>query len=208
MMDLSGTSPPSTAISTAVAATAAAMISAPHEPMPTPRPFSWFALVEGSGGGYENNVLPLGTCDSIQDFFRYFNHVPLPGAVFDGRHVWKIAKTHVGYGICFFETGIHPQWEDPRNKHGVDLVHRASFEASELSEAWTSILFMFITDELPGATGARVAYKTDRRGAPFHKLEVWTRTSNDAAAIIATLREHTGLDFEDIPRRTGGCTRR
>lgn len=171
---------------------------------PLARPsFSFYALVHDGGDRYGSHLLPLGACATVKEFFQYLNHLPAPGQVFDGRHGWKIGGKHWGYGVCFFETPTRPEWEDPSNAHGVDLVCRGAFAPAALSEAWRSLLLLLVNGELEVATGARLACKPDRRGAPAHKLEVWCRAAADAPAAAAALRAALGLDFATVPRRKG-----
>ena len=178
----------------------------PHPPLdsyPIARPFSWYALVHGDRAeSYDSHVLHLGECRNLREFCQYLNHVPSPGDVFDGAHAWRIASKHWGYGICFFETATRPEWEHANNQGGVDLVCRGSFSSTQLTDAWRSLLLMFINGQLEDATGARVAMKRDRRGAVLHKLEVWTRAA-EGGSLIQRLRRELGLDFVCTPRRLG-----
>ena len=173
---------------------------------PIARPFSWYALVydDKGGGAYGGNVLPLGTCTDLQEFCQYLNHVPLPGQVFDGAHAWRFADGQFGYGMCFFDAAVRPEWEDAANASGIDLVHRAAIEPSALTEAWRSVLLLFVNGQLEDATGARCTMKVDRRGQPVHKLEVWTRRAESGEAVAAALRRSVGLEFTCVPRRLGG----
>ena len=95
---------------------------------------------------------------------------------------------------------MRPEWEDPANKKGVDLVCRGWFAPPKLTEAWRSLLLMLINGELEDATGVRVTMKADKRGVLVHKLEVWTRTEAVAVGTAAALRGKTGLDFTCVPR--------
>ena len=177
----------------------ASVLEAHH---PIARAFSWWALVHSDSGEYQNNILPLGTCADLKEFCQYLHHVPEPGSIFDGRHAWRIAKKHWGYGICFFEAATKPEWEDRNNAHGVDLVCRHSFSPPQLSDAWRSLLLLFVNGELEGATGTRVSFRATPRRL-MYKIEVWTRTSDAAecGAIAALLHARLCLEFAVVPRR-------
>jgi len=73
----------------------------------------WAKYSGGSGGAYNKNFTKLATFDTIENFWRYWNHIPSPGRVFydgnekkgvgpDGRQIEE---------YCFFKTGIEPMWE-------------------------------------------------------------------------------------------------
>lgn len=169
---------------------------------PISRSLTWYALVHDSRVGYR--TLSLGRCDTLRQFCQYLNHVPMPGVVFDGRHAWKIAGKHWGYGMCVFQTDILPEWEHPGNRDGADLVCRGSFEPAALTEAWRSLLVLLVDGRLEWATGVRTVMKTDRRGNVLHKLEVWTRHSTGCAEAAASLRAELGLEFVAVPRKLVG----
>ena len=172
--------------------------------LPLSRPFTWYALVHEAGDQYGSRLLPLGDCSTVKEFFQYLHHIPAPGQVFDGRHGWRIGGKHWGYGLCFFESCTRPEWEHPNNARGVDLVCRGCFSPPALSEAWRTLLLMLVSGEMEGATGARLAYKPDRRGSPTHKIEVWCRSPSDAPPAASALRSALGADFATVPRRGGG----
>lgn len=171
--------------------------------LPIARSFSWYALVHPDQASYENTIIPLGTCNTLVEFCQFLNHVPMPGRqVFDGRHAWRIASKHWAYGICFFEAAIQPKWEDPGNAAGIDLVCRRSFHGAVLANVWQRLLLLFINGELEEATGARITFKQDRRGALIHKVEVWSRRVAEAPALVQRLKAKlNGLDFVCMPRR-------
>lgn len=178
------------------------MSTAPTAPTyPIARPLTWYALVHPEQASYESHLLSLGTCIDLREFCQYLNHVPEPGDVFDGKHAWKIASKHWGYGICVFEEATRPEWEHPNNEGGIDLVCRRSVAPAQLNDAWRSLLLALINGELEEATGVRVVCKYDRRGSPIHKLEVWCRRQQQPAELIDRLRVALCLDFEAVPRR-------
>ena len=126
--------------------------------------------------------------------------LPEPGAHFDGMHACRVNGRLWCYGLCFFEAGVAPEWEDPQNAGGVDLVCRRAFDRAQLSAAWRTVVLLLAHGALEEATGARVTYKRDRRGV-VHKLEVWCRAAADGAPVAARLLERVGFEFVVTPRR-------
>ena len=182
--------------------------------LPIARPFAFYALVRdgvasGSaawrgGGEYTQHVLPLGTCTSFGEFASYVHHIPDPGAIFTGRHAWRIAKRYWGYGMCFFEEAVRPEWEDPANRDGIDLVCRQALDPATLTRAWHALLLLLVNGEAEDATGVRVSHRRGGRNCSSgvqHKLEVWTRRAADATRLVLLLRERVGLEFAVVPRK-------
>ena len=166
---------------------------------PIARPLSWYALVHGRNA-YGNQLLPLGTVRNFLEFAQYVKHIPSPSEIFDGAHAWRIAHQHWGYGMCVFEEGVRPEWEDPQNQHGVDLVFRAQFHPEALTAAWENLLLMLVNGLVEDVTGVRLLFKQDRRGHT-HKLEVWCRSKDCSGKVSDALEDALQIKFEVFPRR-------
>ena len=173
------------------------------EPYEIPRALTWYAMAhetKTAAKAYGDQLLTLGTAGDFRSFAAYYGHIPKPSQVFDGKHAWKSGDKHVGFGIAVFDAAVRPEWEDPSNRKGIDLVVRHAFAPAALDEAWVQLLLLLVNGELEEATGVRLVCKHDRRGV-LHKLEVWARTTSDGPVLQKRLNARLGLAFAIVPRR-------
>lgn len=169
--------------------------------LPIARPFTWYALVFGDSSlNYNKNIYELGTFRTLNEYCQYRNHVPEPHVAFNGHQCLCIAKKYQAYGYCIFEEGVRPEWEDPGNIHGIDLVCKLCCSLEELQTTWDKMVLMLINGRLEEATGLRLLLKKERRGVAY-KYEIWCRDKSDASKLIDVLRDNTGLDFFRSERR-------
>ena len=64
---------------------------------------------------WENRVQKIGSFDSVQLFWRYWNNLPF-------------SQLPVGSSMRVFKTGIEPNWDDPKNENGGKWVSRPAEE--------------------------------------------------------------------------------
>jgi len=126
---------------------------------------------------------------TVEDFWRYFYHLPPPSDVFyDGRNKKRVGSPPNDRTIesfSLFKKNVAPEWEDPANKTGGEWVMRKSFRAEEIDEYWRNIVYGIVgeTIEDPAVgdmiTGARVVDKSNGKGhQPTYRLELWLRTKD------------------------------
>ena len=87
---------------------------------------------------WKENMKQLCKISTVEDFWRYFQHVPKPSQVFfDGdcrKLVGTEAKTIEEYS--FFKNGIEPEWGDPQNLTGGEWFCRQYLELDVLDLYW------------------------------------------------------------------------
>jgi len=134
---------------------------------------------------------------TVEDFWRYFSHIPKPSQVFfDGD-----CKKRVGGGgtdqdkmrtveeYSLFKKGIEPEWGDPANVNGGEWFCRQYVEPDVLDLYWQNLVMGVIGETIEDAcnpdgsagdyiNGVRVLDKS--RGFPMFKLEIWIKTKDEA----------------------------
>jgi translation initiation factor 4E len=138
---------------------------------------------------WKENMKELCTFNTVEDFWRYFNHIPSPSQVFfDGECRKKVGpegKTVEEYSL--FKKGIEPEWGDPKNAIGGEWYCRQYFEADQLDLYWQNLVMGLVGETIEDAVeqrnsskiesfinGARVVDKS--RQYPQYKLEIWIST--------------------------------
>lgn len=121
---------------------------------------------------------------TVEEFWKYFNHIPTPSQVFyDGEYRTKVDnKTIEEYSL--FKKGIEPEWGDPLNVVGGEWFCRQSFDGESLDLYWQNLVFAAIGETMEQTTGdgslsafvngVRVVDKS--RAYPMFKLELWLST--------------------------------
>ena len=175
---------------------------------PLPEAFTWYALVRRASGEvgeglYADSIVKLGQCENFAQFAALFHHIQKPGQVFDGVHGWLIERIYLGYGMCLFRAAVRPEWEDPQNQHGIDLVHRShSMSPKTLDDVWTQLLLDMINGRLPEATGVRLVHKREHHTRKqTHKIEVWCEKEDQAESVKERLQQSVGVAFAPFRRR-------
>jgi len=124
---------------------------------------------------------------TVEQFWRYFHHIPKPSDVFfDGdcrKKVGPEMKTVEEYSL--FKKGIEPEWGDPANATGGEWFCRQYFETDVLDLYWQNLVLGVIGETIEDSSdeertyedhinGVRVVDKS--RGYPMYKVEIWLNT--------------------------------
>jgi hypothetical protein len=154
---------------------------------------------DGRSQSYEANMAKLVEFATIEDFWRAWNNVPKPSAVFfDGKASKKVGD-RVIESFSLFKAGIKPEWEDKANRAGGEWFIRKSLPLPYLDEVWLKLVLGMIGETLDDAneiTGARVCDKSSR-GKPMYRLELWFR--NKAAMDPLKNALHAALNDPKKP---------
>jgi len=147
---------------------------------------------------WKENMKQLYEFRTVEDFWRYFKHVPKPSEVFfDGdcrKHVGTEAKTIEEYSL--FKKGIEPEWGDPQNVTGGEWFCRQFLDVEILDLYWQNLVMSCIGETIDDAVvtdsgndegeediikcyvnGARVVDKS--RHYPLYKMELWLNTRDE-----------------------------
>jgi translation initiation factor 4E len=136
---------------------------------------------------WKENMKQLCEFETVEDFWKYFNHLPRPSEVFfDGDCRKKVGleeKTIEEYSL--FKKGIEPEWGDPENVIGGEWFCRQYFELDVLDLYWRNLVVGVISETIEDSAdedrtfedhinGCRVVDKS--RNYPMYKLEIWMKT--------------------------------
>lgn len=142
---------------------------------------------------WKESMKPLCSFSTIEDFWRYFNHIPHPSKVFfDGDSKKKVGPNNeVIEEYSFFKRGIEPEWDDPQNKTGGEWYWRSHLEGEVLDLFWQNMVLGLIGETLEDPSkgfhinGVRVVDKG--RSYPIYKIELWMDTKD--IAVRESVRE-------------------
>jgi len=163
-------------------------------PMPLKSAWTWHAHTD-SKTDYGNAVIKMGSFDTVQDFWRYYNNIPTPDRIFFGTHVLSLPRAFetgcTVNGFAVFRNDVQPAWEDERNANGCDLCARQVFAPQQLTTHWRDLLLALINEELgDNVVGVRLTYKRGRRMSQIsHKVEIWLEDLNTESVhpVLASL---------------------
>lgn len=131
------------------------------------------------------------TFSTIEDFWRYHNHIPKPSEIFfDGETRKKVgpnSKSIVEFNL--FKKGIQPEWSDPQNACGGSFYIRQTLDMTTLDMYWQNLVMGLVGETLENSSdgtvdqsgancicGARVVDKS--RGMPIFRVELWINTTD------------------------------
>jgi hypothetical protein len=143
----------------------------------------------GNSGDWNASMNEVCTFSTIEDFWRYFNHIPKPSEIFfDGETRKKVGPSNapvLEYNL--FKRGIEPEWGDPQNSTGGSFYIRQALEMNTLDLYWQNLVMGVIGETIENNTdgtadkngkncicGVRVVDKS--RGMPIFRVELWMNT--------------------------------
>ncbi|KAB0401325.1 hypothetical protein E2I00_017249 [Balaenoptera physalus] len=133
-----------------------------------------------SSQSYEQNVKQIGTCASVEQFWRFYSHMVRPGDL----------TGHSDFHL--FKEGIKPMWEDDANKNGGKWIIR--LRKGLASRCWENLILamlgeqFMVGEEICGAV-VSVRFQEDI-------ISIWNKTASDQATtarIRDTLRRVLNL---------------
>lgn len=134
--------------------------------------------MKGEQESYENNLRPIGTFGTVEDFWRYYNHLVKP------------SRLEINSNYHFFKEGIKPMWEDSANSKGGKWV--LTFRDKNLLDTcWENVVLGLVGETLDmedEITGAVVS----RRKAG-DRIAIWNRSKDNEAAILGVGRKLKAL---------------
>ena len=110
---------------------------------------------------YEDNMAKLCEVATIEDFWRAYNNIPKPSAIFyDGRTRKRFTDRAIE-SFSLFKKNIKPEWEDPANRTGAEWFCRKSFPGQQLVRA----ALCSARPPRPGRVGPRQTLPRERERA-------------------------------------------
>eukprot|EP01120_Amphizonella_sp_Union-15-10_P002346 TRINITY_DN1251_c0_g1_i6.p1 TRINITY_DN1251_c0_g1~~TRINITY_DN1251_c0_g1_i6.p1 ORF type:complete len:199 (-),score=35.28 TRINITY_DN1251_c0_g1_i6:45-641(-) len=111
---------------------------------------------KGEKDSYEANLQEVGTFGTVEDFWRYLNHIAKP------------SQLTINSNYHLFKKGVKPLWEDSNNINGGKWVIELKAEAKQILELEDS-------NELCGCVFSC------RKAA--NRIAIWNRTKSDKKFI-------------------------
>lgn len=142
----------------------------------------------GEQESYESNLREIGNFGTVEDFWRYYNHMVKPSKI----------ETNANYH--FFKKGIKPMWEDPQNSKGGKWV--LTFKGNEkglVDVLWENVLLALVGETLDVEDEVCGAVFSKRKGGD--RIAVWNRNRDNETAITAVgrhLKSILGSDFNKV----------
>jgi len=145
-------------------------------------PWTWWE--HEHSGAY--NSTQLGSCDNIATFWRYFNNIPEPKTFFTSKAgKRKLVGRRKVDALSLFREGVKPEWEDPRNSSGGEVLFRS--ENLELvNSIWYELALAVVGQTIPleegEILGLRVLDKSSKSKIEY-RVEVWYSEGVDAVVL-------------------------
>jgi len=138
--------------------------------------------MKGEQDSYESNLKAIGTCGTVEEFWRYYNHLVKP------------SKLDLNGNYHFFKNGIKPMWEDTANSKGGKWVITFK-DKTLLDSCWENVVLGLVGETLDvenEITGAVVS-----RRKMGDRIAIWNKTKDNETAILGVgrkLKQFLGLD--------------
>lgn len=162
-------------------------------------PWTWWEH-EHSG---DYNSQALGTCDNIATFWQYFNNIPQPETFFTSKAgKRKLVGRRKVDSLSLFREGVKPEWEDPRNSSGGEVLFRSD-KLELVNSMWYELVLAVVGQVLPmddgEILGVRVLDKASKSKIEY-RIEVWYSEGVDAVILMEQLQSllsglHNNLNF-------------
>eukprot|EP01016_Furgasonia_blochmanni_P042965 TRINITY_DN5770_c0_g1_i1.p1 TRINITY_DN5770_c0_g1~~TRINITY_DN5770_c0_g1_i1.p1 ORF type:complete len:258 (+),score=52.02 TRINITY_DN5770_c0_g1_i1:157-930(+) len=98
----------------------------------------WFSVFKQGktklrSGEYEETIRRVGSFDTIEDFWMYYQHIRRPDTLPSGVEFY------------LFQEGIRPMWEDEANRNGGKFVLR--IQKTYANRFWEDLILSFIGEQ-------------------------------------------------------------
>lgn len=165
------------------------------------------------GSAYSGNMFEIGNFQTVEDFWRFKNNLPLPSEIFhtpDSERMKFADREIEGYSL--FKTGIRPEWEDEANKKGGEFFCRKTFSSKDLDDIYENLLLGLIGETIDPENyicGCRVVDKSARTRV-LYRVEVWFKEVDEEKKKILqqNIRSCLGQDILHEYRPHGEAMRK
>jgi translation initiation factor 4E len=151
---------------------------------------------QGSQDDWFANLQTVAVFNTVEDFWRTYNHIKRPSDLENGSN------------YHLFKKGIKPMWEDERNRNGgkwvINLV--AKEDANRVDELWELLTLSMIGEYLDdGVTGDQICGAVISRRKAGTRISVWTKERDNRTSLMnigkrlrSTLKitDKTPLEFQ------------
>jgi len=137
--------------------------------------------IRGEKESYEANLQEVGTFGTVEDFWRYFNHLAKPSQIANNSN------------YHLFKKGVKPLWEDANNAQGGKWIINLRAEAKHLLDnIWQNLILSLIGETLEMEDGSKLCGCVCSRRKAADKVAVWNRDMNDKKFIL-----HLGKELKN-----------
>jgi len=145
--------------------------------------------VRGEQESYENNLRDIGTFGTVEDFWRYYNHMVKPSKI----------DNNSNYHL--FKKGVKPMWEDSANVKGGKWVLTVKGDKSgDLADIiWENVVLSLVGETLDVDNELCGAVYSKRKGGD--RIAVWNRNRENEDGILGIgrkLKQFAGVDVSKI----------
>ncbi|CAK9102791.1 unnamed protein product [Durusdinium trenchii] len=98
---------------------------------------------------YSQATQHIATLETIKGFWKYWNHMPQPSFLLEGKKFLRINKDDsrmVVDALMLFKDGIRPEWEDAVNATGGHFTYqlKAALGGGLIDEIWNNTVLSLI----------------------------------------------------------------
>ncbi|CAJ0562407.1 unnamed protein product, partial [Mesorhabditis spiculigera] len=165
----------------------------PPVPMGHPLTYRWvfYHMMFDRERSWEECLMPVATFDTVEDFWRIYNHIQKPSSL------------HPGSDYYIFKEGIRPMWEDPRNINGgrwLLNVEQGSEKECNVDFYWLETLMLMLGEQFE-SYGSYVCGAVVNVRSKGDKVSLWTFDAmrDDANLKIGRIMQST-LQLNDRQR--------
>lgn len=134
--------------------------------------------LKGEQESYESNLRAIGTFGTVEDFWRYYNHLVKP------------SKLEMNSNYHFFKNGIKPMWEDSANAKGGKWV--LTFKDKNLLDtSWENVVLGLVGETLDVDNEITGAVMSRRKAGD--RIAIWNKTKDNEVAIMGVGRKLKAL---------------
>jgi len=124
--------------------------------------------LKGEQESYESNLRAVGTFGTVEDFWRYYNHLVKP------------SQLDLNANYHFFKNGIKPMWEDAANAKGGKWV--LTFRDRNLLDlCWENVILGLIGETLDVNNEICGAVMSRRKAGD--RIAVWNKSGDELAIL-------------------------
>mmetsp|Transcript_20932 Transcript_20932/g.29995 ORF Transcript_20932/g.29995 Transcript_20932/m.29995 type:complete len:188 (-) Transcript_20932:81-644(-) len=136
---------------------------------------------------------------TVEGFWKHWAAFTPPSSVFSDGIKKKVIDGRVIKALNVFKKGIRPEWEDPANSKGWDLLASKNLTLGNLDAVWENVVLALIGETIDVGDeicGCRVV-DSCKKGKALYKIEIWLRSKDQAKCnAIKEKMIRVGLGFD------------
>jgi translation initiation factor 4E len=129
---------------------------------------------------YADATQRVGSFESVQDFWKYWNHLPQPSELVQNKKMvhQRSDGLYVIDALMIFQDGIRPEWEDEKNATGghFQCALKATQSQGLIDEYWNNLVLGLVGSTIEPShliMGVRLVDKTTSHRQQQIRVEIW-----------------------------------